>query len=203
MNFLAHRGIWKDRSEQNSFLGIKKALDLGFGVELDVRDRKGELIVSHDPSNSAEVLTFQEIVELSTRYDSMLAINVKCDGIREKLETALSGLDQARFFLFDMSIPETLGYLKSGLPTYMRLSEYEAYSELHNRSQGIWLDAFQNDWWLGKSAIFQNGIKICVVSPELHGRDVTDAWQYLRNIDTTANLYMCTDHPERARRYFE
>jgi len=203
MNFIAHRGIWKDKSEQNSFLGIKKAFDLGFGVELDVRDRNGELIVSHDPPNSVEVLTFQEIVELSSRYDSMLAINIKSDGIREKLETALSGLDQVRFFLFDMSIPETLGYLSSGLPTYMRLSEYEAHSELHNRSQGIWLDSFQSDWWLGKSAIFQDETRVCVVSPELHGRDVTDAWQYLRNINTTANLYICTDLPERARVYFE
>ena len=202
MKYIAHRGLWRNKSEQNTFLGIKRALDLGFGIELDVRDKNGKLIVSHDPSFSLEVLLLQEILELAKGYGSVLAINVKSDGILTNLKSALAGFEGDRFFLFDMSIPETIGYLKSGLPTYMRLSEYESYCELHQNSDGIWLDAFKTDWWVGATEIFRSEKNICVVSPELHGRDELEAWRFLKRLDSNSNLYICTDHPERAKEFF-
>jgi glycerophosphoryl diester phosphodiesterase len=203
MKYIAHRGLWNEKIEQNTYSGIKRALDLGFGVELDVRDKNGELIVSHDPSCNSEVLLFQEIVQLCGRYDSMLAVNVKSDGILENMKCVLAELDRERFFLFDMSIPETMRYLESDLPTYMRLSEYEAYCELHEQSQGVWLDAFQDNWWFGRSDIFLKEEKICVVSPELHGRDKSAAWGFLKNLETKVDLYLCTDYPESAKVFFE
>jgi hypothetical protein len=203
MKYIAHRGLWNEKREQNTFSGIKKALDLGFGVELDVRDCNGELIVSHDPSYGVEFLPFEEIVELFRAYDSILAINVKSDGICENLKSALAGLEKKQYFLFDMSIPETIGYLDAGLPTYMRLSDYESYSKLHDRSEGVWMDAFQNDWWVGKSSAFLIEKKICVVSPELHGRDKLSAWSFLKDMDTAADLFICTDYPESAKVFFE
>ena len=202
MKYIAHRGLWRNKKEQNTLLGFKRALDLGFGIELDVRDKNGKLIVSHDPSYSLEVLLFQEILELAKGYDSVLAINVKSDGILTNLKSALAGFQGDRFFLFDMSIPETIGYLKSGLPTYMRLSEYESYCELHQASDGIWLDAFKKDWWVGASEIFRSEKNICVVSPELHGRDELEAWSFLKRLDSNSNLYICTDHPDRAKEFF-
>jgi glycerophosphoryl diester phosphodiesterase len=203
MNFIAHRGLWSEKSEQNTYLGIKKAFDLGFGVELDVRDKNGELVVSHDPSYGVECLYLEEIVKLFNPYDSMLAINIKSDGILENLKSLLAGLDKKRFFLFDMSIPETIGYLEAGLPTYMRLSEYENFCELHVRSQGVWLDAFQSDWWIGQESTFFSSEKICVVSPELHGRNKLDAWRFLKNVETNTDLYLCTDYPESAKLFFK
>ena len=202
MNVVAHRGLWRIKSEQNTLLGIKKAMDLGFGVELDVRDKNGELIVSHDPSYRVGVLLFEEILELVKEYESVLAINVKSDGILTSLESALAELEGDRYFLFDMSIPETIGYLKSNLPTYMRLSEYESYSELHRESDGIWLDAFQKDWWIYESEIFKSKDRICVVSPELHGRDESAAWSFLKSLDSNFKLYICTDYPEKAKEFF-
>jgi glycerophosphoryl diester phosphodiesterase len=203
MKFIAHRGVWNVKSEQNSYIGIKRALDMGFGVELDVRDKNGELMVSHDPTKSFDILAFGEILDLFKGYDSMLAINVKSDGILPNLESALTGFDHRNYFIFDMSVPEAINYLKSGLPTYMRLSEYEPYGELHERSSGIWLDAFHSDWWIRASEIFRSRKKICVVSPELHGRHELDAWHFLRSIDTTAELFICTDKPESAKVFFE
>ena len=202
MNIIAHRGLWKEKIEQNSYQGIKKALDFGFGVELDVREKNGELIISHDPSNGNEILLFQEVLDLFTRYDSILAINVKCDGILATLKPALAKIDNSNYFLFDMSIPETIAYLESGLTTFMRLSEYESYCKLHTQSDGIWLDAFQNDWWKEESKIFKSVKKICVVSPELHGREKTDAWEFLKSVNETVELYICTDYPESAKKFF-
>ena len=48
-NILAHRGLWFCEEEKNSSNALFKALDLGFGIETDVRDLCGELIISHDP----------------------------------------------------------------------------------------------------------------------------------------------------------
>jgi hypothetical protein len=203
MKYIAHRGFWTDKSEQNTFGAIKKALECGYGVELDVRDRNGELVVSHNPSENTEVLFLKDILDLFTNYESILAINVKADGILPILESALATVDDERYFLFDMSIPETIGYLKSGLPTFMRLSEYEDFSELHDRSDGIWLDAFHTDWWLEESEIFSSKRKICVVSPELHRRDKATAWNFLKNERNNADLYICTDYPEIAKVFFE
>jgi len=203
MKYIAHRGLWQDKRDQNTFASIKKALDSGFGVELDIRDKNGELVVSHDPSGSAEVLLFNDVLDLFTNYESVLAINVKADGIIAYLESALAGVAREKYFLFDMSIPETISYLRSDLPTFMRRSEYEDICELHNRSEGVWLDAFETDWWVGNSKILTGEKKICVVSPELHGRDKSDVWNFLKNNRSPAELYICTDFPEIAKAFFE
>jgi glycerophosphoryl diester phosphodiesterase len=203
MKYIAHRGLWNEKSEQNTFAAIKKSLDSGFGVELDVRDRNGELVVSHDPSEGPTVLFFKEVVDLFRNYESVLAINIKTDGILANLESALDGVDETKYFLFDMSIPETIGYLKSELTTFMRISEYENTSELHKSAEGVWLDAFNTDWWLENSEILNSGTKICVVSPELHGRDKSEVWNFLKHEQNSPGLYICTDYPELAKAFFE
>jgi hypothetical protein len=203
MKYIAHRGLWKEKREQNTFASIRKALDSGFGVELDIRDRNGELVVSHNPSGSAEVLLFAEVIDLFTNYESILAINIKADGLLTYLESALAGVPREKYFLFDMSIPETIGYLRSDLPTFMRLSEYEDICKLHDRSEGVWLDAFETDWWTGNSKILNSEKKICVVSPELHGRDKSYVWNFLKNERCSADLYICTDFPDIAETFFE
>ena len=49
----AHRGIHADGAEENSLSAFKKAMDAGFGIELDVRlCRDGELVVFHDDNLS-------------------------------------------------------------------------------------------------------------------------------------------------------
>ena len=58
---LAHRGLWVTDSEKNSKEAIALALSEGFGVELDVRDRNGGLIVSHDPSAESCPLILNEL----------------------------------------------------------------------------------------------------------------------------------------------
>ena len=48
LKIIAHRGFWLEKSEQNSLKAFKKAFENGFGVETDVRDFNGELVISHD-----------------------------------------------------------------------------------------------------------------------------------------------------------
>jgi hypothetical protein len=203
MRYIAHRGLWKEKSDQNTLESFQRAFDSGFGVELDVRDKDGRLVVSHDPISYRDSLDFEQIVELFKQYDDKLAINIKSDGLLSMLMSFLGEIDESRYFIFDMSVPETLTYLKSSLSTYMRISEYEDFSELHKKSNGIWLDAFENDWWIGKNQIFEDSKPICVVSPELHGREKTKAWNYLKDTNFRNELYICTDEPELAKIFFK
>ena len=47
-NILAHRGVWGSKEEQNSRSAIKHALAGGFGIETDIRDHDGQVVLSHD-----------------------------------------------------------------------------------------------------------------------------------------------------------
>lgn len=47
----AHRGLHDDKIPENSMAAFKRAVEMGFGIELDVRlSKDGELVVFHDDS---------------------------------------------------------------------------------------------------------------------------------------------------------
>lgn len=202
MKIVAHRGIWVEEKEQNSMEAFKKALDSGFGIELDVRDHNGQIGVSHDMITNDKFLDFELVVELFSHYESILAINIKSDGMLKKIETILQELDTEKFFCFDMSIPESIPYLESQLPTYMRISEFEEFGPLHAKSAGVWLDSFYSDWWRNDLDVFVASKNYCVVSPELHHRDNMEAWNFLNKVGSSKNIYLCTDQPKSAIEFF-
>lgn len=203
MKIIAHRGLWDDKESQNTMTAFKRALDLGFGLEFDVRDSFGQLVISHDPTMNPGNLNFEDVVDVFSDYEAPIAINIKSDGLLPRLLSALEGIEKKNYFVFDMSIPESLKYLNAGVPTFMRISEFEQNSPLHENSAGIWLDAFQSDWWVNECQVFQDLKAICVVSSELHGRDEETGWGFLRELETTKGLILCTDHPMRAAEYFK
>ena len=76
---LAHRGYWRKPNEQNNISAIKLALQKGFGVETDVRDLNGNLVISHDPpklKNIFDLASFCKLV-VQTKSTARLALNIK------------------------------------------------------------------------------------------------------------------------------
>ena len=203
MKIIAHRGYWINKEEQNSLTAFRRALDMGFGIEIDVRDYKGQICVSHDPVNEDSSPKLENVIDLFSEYNLKLAVNIKSDGIVNTLIPIVEKLKRQNYFFFDMSIPETIKYLNHKIPVFMRISEYENPTSLHNHSDGIWLDSFVDDWWVGDKNIFQKETDYCIVSPELHGRDKTKTWNFLKEISLNDKIYLCTDHPEEAREFFE
>ena len=45
---LAHRGIWNEIVEQNTMIAFKRAFERKIGIETDIRDYNGEIVISHD-----------------------------------------------------------------------------------------------------------------------------------------------------------
>ena len=51
IRIIAHRGTWLKLEEMNAFGAFERALEYGFGIEVDFRDRDGHLVISHDSSD--------------------------------------------------------------------------------------------------------------------------------------------------------
>ena len=57
MQIISHRGFWKSKNEQNTIISFQRSFENGFGIETDIRDLNGKLVISHDiPQNSSELL---------------------------------------------------------------------------------------------------------------------------------------------------
>lgn len=198
---LAHRGLWSKPSDQNTIQALVAAIGQGFGIETDIRDRLGELVVSHDPPDAAAP-TLSALLEAlpPAAQDVPMAFNIKSDGLGQKfLSLNLHKLHLGLFF-FDMSIPETAKYAASELPIAIRYSEFEDLNtDLTQESKTVWLDSFTGDWMLDLNLASREyaGLRFIIVSPELHGRSHLDVWHWVRNQRLSgADVLLCTDFPD-------
>jgi hypothetical protein len=208
MQYIAHRGFWQQIIKKNSIEAFHAALNNGYGIETDIRDYNSELVISHDiPTNNA--MLFTDFLTLHKKIDcaAYLALNIKADGLRTKLQTALTDYDIKNYFVFDMSIPETYLYAKDGISFFSRLSEFEKTPCFYEKSQGIWLDCFTKIWYKPEliAQYLSEGKKVCIVSPELHKRPYHDFWQVLKSsVDcSNASIMLCTDCPQEAKEFFD
>lgn len=200
---ISHRGFWRTPEERNRPVAFERTVREAFGTETDVRDRGGELVVAHDIADES-ARPWSEVVGLFRDTGLPLAVNIKADGLSDLLKAAMQeqGID---WFAFDMSAPETVRYARAGLPFFTRHSDIEADPVLYDAASGVWLDAFEHTWF-GADVIeghLARGKRVCVVSPELHGRPHEALWTMLRKLEAPREtLMLCTDHPELARAYF-
>lgn len=204
MEILSHRGLWMGTEDKNSFEAFARSFDAGFGTETDVRDRQGELVISHDPATDA-AMTLDRMLTLLGDKPLPLAINIKADGLAEMLHRTMARHAHAKWFVFDMSIPDMRWQLNAGNPTYARMSEVEQHPAWLDLVTGIWLDAFDSTWYSADTIrqLLNRGKKVCVVSPELHQRNAMATWHLLRPLAHEAGLSLCTDTPHEARRFFQ
>lgn len=207
MRILSHRGYWKSPAEKNSIEAFERSFSMGFGTETDFRDLDGTLVIAHDPPR-AGALAAAEMLAMLARHDPALplAVNIKADGLQAMLAPALQAGGLRDAFVFDMSVPDTLHWLRAGIPVFVRHSDVEPEPVLYAQAAGIWLDAFHGDWW-GEDVARRHldaGKRVCIVSPELHGRDHRALWDRLAAGDLAAGpaLMLCTDLPEEAGRLF-
>lgn len=208
MQFLAHRGLWKQGLKANSLDAFKKALQSGFGIEIDIRDSLGRLVISHDLPDSGSI-TFREFLALYRQIGKYLplAINIKADGLKDLLGELLDEFKLNNYFVFDMSVPDARHYFKNGFRTFTRESEFEKTPSFYEQAHGVWLDELSQRW-IDSETIKRHldcGKEVCIVSPELHGREFKAAWgdykQLLKDYDSD-KLMLCTDYPEEAKEFF-
>lgn len=207
---LAHRGWWLDQAAKNAFASFERALAAGHGIETDIRDHHGVLVISHDMPD-ARSPTLDVFLDLYARYPTRptLALNIKADGLAAELEKQLRTRDVTNYFVFDMSVPDTLSYLARGLPVFARRSEYETGSLLDGEAAGLWLDSFTEPFVpaVTLAAALDGGHAVALVSPELHGKPHHEAWHAWRDTlrERASPLpvcMICTDLPDAAMHFF-
>lgn len=206
---ISHRGYWLEEHEKNSMRAFERSFSLDFGTETDIRDYQGELVISHDIPRGGE-LSVEDFFQIYNSFNNKLplALNIKADGLQNHLKGLINKYKIENYFVFDMSVPDTMGYLKNDFRVYTRQSEYEENPALYDDSEGVWLDEFINDWITTDiiESHINNGKKVCMVSPDLHRREYTGRWEYYKNLKDIVNssmIHICTDFPEKAKEYFD
>lgn len=205
---ISHRGLWKHKKEQNSLGAFSYSFSRGFGAEIDIRDYKGILVVSHDIASARAV----KLIEVLNAYKSSLtkmplALNIKSCGLARAVKTIFDSYKIADYFVFDAATPDMLEYLTLKIPVFSRQSEYEKEPLFYSKAAGVWLDGFTSDLVDAHRITrhLASGKKVCLVSPELHKRPYMNAWAQYRLLHKktgSRRLMLCTDHPEKARRFF-
>lgn len=206
MKVISHRGLWKSSPEKNTESAFERSFSLGFGTETDIRDKSGELVISHDmPMKDA--ISFEHFLKIALKSKKngnlTLALNVKADGLASPIFNAIEKYSQLDYFAFDMAIPDMREYLKIGMPVFTRMSEVEMSPVWLDRAAGVWLDGFESEWHDNKLIEDLLGLnkRVCVVSSELHHRCHKELWHRLQSIKHKG-LMLCTDFPEEAASYF-
>lgn len=206
MKIIAHRGYWKNREEGNTLKAFEMAFQKGYGIETDIRDYKGKLVISHNPADE-NCPEFKSLLEIYVKYDMSLplALNVKADGIQGMLKRELEAFGVRNYFMFDMSVPEQVVYVRDGFNTFGRQSEYERNVSMYEFVEGVWMDEFSEEWMNEDDfqGHIRNNKKMGIISSEIHGNDKMRLWKIIDKFKDCEAIMLCTDTPDEAKEYFD
>lgn len=163
MNIIRHR---------RNTLAELAATPRELGVEVDIRSRSDRLIVHHEPFVEGESFD----AWIAAYAHGTLILNVKEEGLEERLLAAMARHGIADFFFLDQSFPFLLRTARAGeRRCAVRVSEYESIEtalSLAGMVEWVWVDCFTRFPLDRRDAdrLEQAGFKLCLVSPELQGR---------------------------------
>jgi hypothetical protein len=143
-----------------------------FGVEIDLRSRGDRLILHHDPFAQGE--DFE--TWLADYRHGTLILNVKEEGLEDRLLAMMAAAGIERFFFLDQSFPFLVRTARRGEPRCaVRVSEFESVETaltLGGLVRWVWVDCFTRFPLSRADAdrLAAAGLQLCLVSPELQGR---------------------------------
>ena len=171
-----------------------------YGVEIDIRSKAKDLILTHDPFTEGELLR-----EWIKNYKhKILILNVKEEGLEERCIEIMNenGIDE--FFFLDQSFPFLLKTVRMGEKRCaVRFSEYEKIDtvlSLQGLAKWVWVDIFSicplnsRNYALLKEKNFN----LCLVSPELQNNG-TDEINKLKEMFKETGIQIdavCTKYPK-------
>lgn len=157
----------------NKIVDLKK-LPIDYGAEVDIRSDNNNLIIHHDPFKKG--VLFKRWLK-HFRHNTLI-INQKEEGLEPKILELLRDSHIDNYFFLDQSIPFLIKHSKLlDKNSAARLSEYESINtviSLQKHIKWVWLDCFSSISFNPKDIqlLKNKGIKLCLVSPELQGREL-------------------------------
>ena len=185
----------------NSIAELKK-VDTKYGVELDIRTYNGNLILNHEPYENGE--NFDKWIRFYNH--NLLILNVKEEGLEDKIKFLLLKHDIKDYFFLDQSFPFIIKKSKEGEKKIaVRVSDYESIitaEKVSNLVSWIWLDVFNNlvlteEEFLNLKKL---NFKICLASPELHPHNDKSKILAIKKKLEAMNIKLdavCTKFPEK------
>ena len=188
MHFIAHR--------INTAQELRD-LPREYGAEVDLRDRGERLILQHDPFKDGE--DFERYLE--TYRHGTLILNIKSERIEPRVQALVRQAGITDYFFLDSSFPMIHQLSSAGeRKIALRYSEYEGLDTIlamKGRVDWVWVDCFtrlpvtRESHRLLKDA----GFKLCLVSPELQGRDADiEAYRSALAAEQIVFDAICTKH---------
>jgi len=177
------------------------ATDSKYGVEVDIRSEGDRLIIHHDPCVAGE--SFDEWI--STYRHGTLILNVKEEGLEARLISLMQSKGIDDYFFLDQSFPFLVKWSKAGEHRCaVRVSEFESIETaltLAGKVDWVWVDCFTHFPLSEQDArrLKDAGFKLCLVSPELQGRDAEIAIPQLASLLKERNIVanaICTKRPD-------
>jgi len=192
MKIIAHR--------RNTIQDLKST-PKEYGVEVDIRSRGEQLIIHHDPFVAGE--SFDDWID--TYQHGTLILNIKEEGLESRLIALMQAHGIDDYFFLDQSFPFLVKWAKAGEHRCaIRVSEFESIETaltLADKVDWVWVDCFtcfplsQEDAQRLKNA----GFKLCLVSPELQGREAKTEIPLLVQILAERGIQadaVCTKRPD-------
>ena len=171
-----------------------------YGIEVDIRSNGNDLIVNHDPFKKG--IKFSKWISFYNH--GTLILNIKEEGIEEKVLFYLDKFQIESYFFLDQSLPSIIKMTKSGFSNIaIRLSNYESFGtalNFKNKAKWIWVDIYNKfpltleNYNILKTANF----KLCLVSPEINQYNtikITDLKNFLIEKKIIFDA-VCTKSPE-------
>lgn len=164
MKIIAHR--------RNSIAQLAET-PVEYGIEVDIRSQGTRLIIHHDPF-VADALDFEKW--LAGYRHGTLILNVKEEGLEDRLLALMAARGIEDFFFLDQSFPFLIRSARRGeRRCAVRVSEFESIDTaltLAGQVDWVWVDCFSR-FPLDRATagrLRAAGLKLCLVSPELQGR---------------------------------
>lgn len=192
MNIIAHRkNTLKDLIESPQC----------YGVEVDIRSNGDQLVIHHDAFAEGE--NFENWI--AAYQHGTLILNVKEEGLEARLIALMAQHQIDNYFFLDQSFPFLVKWSRAGeRRCAVRVSEFESVDTaltLAGKVDWVWVDCFtrfaltEND----AERLQNGGFKLCLVSPELQGRDAETEIPALAALLNERNIRaqaVCTKRPD-------
>lgn len=171
------------------------------GVEVDIRSRGDRLIIHHDPFAEGEDFD----AWIAAYGHGTLILNVKEEGLEDRLLAVMARRSITDFFFLDQSFPFLVRTANRGeRRCAVRVSEFESIDTalaLAGRIDWVWVDCFTRFPLSATDAqrLRSAGFRFCLVSPELQGRtDPAEVAAMRRLIESlgVAVEAVCTKTPD-------
>ena len=189
VKILSHRANVEgsDKYRENRAIACTECLNLGFGLELDVRNYMNSLYAKHDLVMSQGEQSWLELVTVISSYPNLpVAINIKDTGAERAIINSIRNLDKNSVFLFDLELVVGIEKYNELSSVYheldprmniaMRVSDRGETIERAVKSQNtvVWLDEFDSFWVSHDTLeeLTKAGKIVYVVAPDLHKHSV-------------------------------